>query len=232
MFFLLSQEIHEIQELRQKSSSKILQEDHANPVHLKIYQDLFNPYCPGSVERLRQSGYIWSIGYYENTWDPFNWFNSPQNHIFWDHNIKKTRHRLWRSVSWTPFSKTLYPPQNRYSTLDTKEYFEQSLLESYRINCVFVFVSLHSSAKRPKSFWNMFSSGLFHPHQSLHATFYTDTARKSQEALQVGIQLHQMTDHRATLKSFDAASFGHPSQDVRSRYGRQRIPPNHYGYWV
>ena len=127
-------------------------------------------------------------------------------HIFWDHNIKKTRHRLWRSVSWTPFSKTLYPPQNRYSTLDTKEYFEQSLLESYRINCVFVFVSLHSSAKRPKSFWNMFSAGVFRPHQSLHVTFYTDTARKSQEALQVGIQLHQVTDRRATLKSFDAAT--------------------------
>ena len=30
MLFLLSQEIHESQELRQKSSSKILQEDHAN----------------------------------------------------------------------------------------------------------------------------------------------------------------------------------------------------------
>ena len=56
MFLLLSQEIHESQERSQESSSKILQEDHANPVHLKIYQDPFNPYCPGSVETPRQSG--------------------------------------------------------------------------------------------------------------------------------------------------------------------------------
>jgi len=35
----------------------------------------------------------------------------------------------------------------------------------------------------------MFSPGILHPYQSLHGTLYTDTARKSQEALQVGIQL-------------------------------------------
>jgi len=34
----------------------------------------------------------------------------------------------------------------------------------------------------------MFSSGLFHPHQSLHGTIHTDTAKISQEALQVGTQ--------------------------------------------
>ena len=33
-------------------------------------------------------------------------------------------------------------------------------------------------------------------------------------------------------ESFDAASHGHLSQAVRSRYGRQRRPPNYYGDWV
>ena len=75
------------------------------------------------------------------------------------------------------------------SIFDTKEYFEWSLLESYLINCLFVFVLTHSSAERPKSFWSMFSTGLFQPHQSLHGALHTSAARKSQEALQVGIQL-------------------------------------------
>ena len=33
-------------------------------------------------------------------------------------------------------------------------------------------------------------------------------------------------------ESFDAASCGHLSQAVQSRYGRQRRPPNCYGDWV
>jgi len=33
-------------------------------------------------------------------------------------------------------------------------------------------------------------------------------------------------------ESFDAASCGHLSQVVQSRYGRQRRPPNRYGDWV
>lgn len=33
-------------------------------------------------------------------------------------------------------------------------------------------------------------------------------------------------------ESFDAASYGHLPQAVRSRYGRQRRPPNYYGDWV
>ena len=59
----------------------------------------------------------------------------------------------------------------------------------YLINCLFVFVLTYSSAERPKSFWNMFSTGLPQPHQTLLGTLHTHTARKSQEALQVGIQL-------------------------------------------
>ena len=35
----------------------------------------------------------------------------------------------------------------------------------------------------------MFSAELLDPHQNLHAAIHTDTARKSQEAMQVGIQL-------------------------------------------
>ena len=35
----------------------------------------------------------------------------------------------------------------------------------------------------------MFSAGLLDPHQNLHAAIHTDTAKNSQEAMQVGIQL-------------------------------------------
>ena len=33
-------------------------------------------------------------------------------------------------------------------------------------------------------------------------------------------------------ESFDAASFGHLSQALRNRYGRQRKPPNYYSDWL
>lgn len=41
-----------------------------------------------------------------------------------------------------------------------------------------------------------------------------------------------VNDTDTETESFDAASCGHLPQAVRSRYGRQRRPPNYYGDWV